>query len=197
MPDDERPSLAVPRLFGRKRTPEPEPTDEPVFTDAGHDEEPTAVLTAADEPEPDVEPAPEPRVRRRDRDTDRPLLPGRPAAALSGAAAGLALVALTWVGFRGCELVRGTSSCGTGPGMVALGVLFVLAVVVGGLLLRLFRVPDPSATSFLGTGLTGVVCLVVLIDHLDHWSMVLVLPAVSAVTYLASWWVTTTYVDAD
>jgi hypothetical protein len=131
------------------------------------------------------------------RERTEPLLQGRPAATLVGALAGLSLIGFTWVGFRGCEALRGTTSCGPGPGMAALAVVFVAAVTVGGYLLSYFRVPDPGATSFLGIGLTAVFCLVFLVDHLDHWSMLLVIPAVSAGTYLLSWWVTTTYVDTD
>ena len=81
--------------------------------------------------------------------------------------------------------------------MAALILVFVLAVVVGTYLLKYFRVPDPSATSFLATGLTGVICLLFLVDVLDHWSMVVVIPAISAGTFTLSWWVTTTYVEPD
>ena len=126
-----------------------------------------------------------------------PLLTGRIAAVVAGLAAGLALVGFTWVGFRGCEAIRGSTSCGAAPGMLALALVLVLAVVVGGMLLSAFRVPDPGATSFLGTGLTGVISLLFLVDVLDHWSMVIVIPLVTAVTFLLSWWVTTTYVDTD
>ncbi|MDO9454475.1 hypothetical protein [Nocardioides sp.] len=276
--DSERPSLAAPQLFGRRRSksspapaaeapppaaePADEPTETPVFEDAGvattevvpavaadpapdpveTDVDDTAVLATpmaapvvrrprrvrrtrsaaagdtgggvdvvdpavdhptdptgpADRADPaeraGSKPARPPRVPR---DRSVPLLPGRPAAALTGVVAGLALVGFTWLGFQGCEAVRGTSSCGTGPGMAALVVIFVLTVVVGGFLLSFFAIPDPGSTSFLATGLTSVICLLFLVDVLDHWSMVLVIPAISAVTYLASWWVTTTYVDTD
>ena len=127
----------------------------------------------------------------------RPPLEGLPAAAVAGLLGGLALVGLTWLGFRGCEAVRGSTSCGTAPGMAALVVVFALAVVAGTYLLKAVRAPDPSATSFLAIGMTSVICLLFLIDVLDHWSMVLVVPAISAGTFALSWWVTTTYVDTD
>jgi hypothetical protein len=278
MPDDERPSLEAPQLFGRRRAKRAEQAkrvnpaaapvvpaadrtadrtddrtddtasagDEQVFQDSGLDiiEAPvdtptdraadragtggdgstaTSVLPAQPaEAAPsrgarpdrglrlpgrrteqggtvDVAPAPvatpaEPRRTVRDRTT--PLLPGRPAAVVAGLAAGLALLGFTWLGFRGCEAVRGTTSCGTAPGMAALVVIFVLAVVVGGVLLSRFGVPDPGATSFLGTGLTGVVYLL-FVDYLDNWTVLVVVPVVTALTFLLSWWVTTTYVDTD
>ena len=208
--DDRRPSLEAPKLFGRRRsTPEPnapvEPA-EPVFEDAGEAPAETTVVLVEPfeqpvEPVEPVEPADaRPRRTRRERRTlpalpALPTLPGWAAAVLGGLAAGLGLVAFTWLGFRGCEAVRGTSSCGTGPGMVALVLVVVLAVVLGGLVLRALKVPDPVLTSFLGTGMTGIVCLLFLVDQLDHWSMVLVVPAITVATFLVSWKVTTTYVD--
>ncbi|WP_139979240.1 hypothetical protein [Nocardioides litoris] len=205
--DTERPSLEAPRLFKRRRpastsAPAPAPADE---TPA----ERTAVLQELDDTAdgPGSEPTagtsrraprrPRPSLPSLPRLSGEPPVQGAPAAALTGVVVGLALLAFTWLGFRGCEVARGTSSCGTGPGMAALLVVLVLAVVVGAFLLRWVRVPDPGATSFLGTGLTGVVCLLFLVDQLDHWSMVVVIPAIAALTFLASWWVTTTYIDPE
>ena len=242
MPDDERPSLEAPQLFGRRRTrrqarADAEPASEQHgFEDSGSDATEVAPVVPAPEEAPDataVLPA-QPSAPRRPRATRRtpdgdvdvvhapgavrtdeapaetpakparvprvprstPSLPGRAAAVVAGLGAGLALLGFTWLGFQGCEAVRGTSSCGTGPGMVALAVIFVLAVVVGAVLLSLFDVPDPGATSFLGTGLTGVVYLL-LLGALDNWTVLVVVPVVTAATFLLSWWVTTTYVDTD
>lgn len=134
------------------------------------------------------------RTRRAVRDRSTPLLPGRPAAALTGVLAGLALLGFTWLGFRGCEALSGTTSCGVGPGMAALVVVMILTIVVGGLILSFFKIPEPGSTSFLGTGLTGVIYLVALVDRLEGWPALIVIPAISAGTYALSWWVTTTYV---
>lgn len=142
----------------------------------------------------DVDDASPSRTRRATRDRSTPLLPGRPAAALTGVLAGLALLGFTWLGFRGCEAVSGTTSCGVGPGMAALVVVMVLTIVVGGLVLAFFQIPEPGSTSFLGTGLTGVIYLVALVDRLEGWPALVVIPAISAGTYTLSWWVTTTYV---
>lgn len=201
--DEDRPSLEAPRIFGKRRaTPPTAQPDEPVFEDSGTVEQ-TAVLPAT-EPEPVPEPTPSKpakarRAPRTPRDRTKPLLPGPQAAMASGLLVGLALCALVWVGFRGCEAVRGTTSCGTGVGMTALVVVVVLAVVAGGYLLKFFGIPDPGSASFLGVGMTCVICLVVppLLDRLDQWSMVIVVPVITAITFLGSWWVTTTYVTLD
>ena len=65
---------------------------------------------------------------------------------------------------------------------------------VGGLILSFFQIPEPGSTSFLGTGLTGVIYLVALVDRLEGWPTLVVIPVISAGTYALSWWVTTTYV---
>ncbi len=81
--------------------------------------------------------------------------------------------------------------------MAALVVIFVLAVVAGRYLLAAFQVPDPSATSFLAVGLTGVIALLFLVDVLDTRPMAIVIPVITAATFLLSWWVTTTFVESD
>ncbi|MEO9322000.1 hypothetical protein ABFT23_00820 [Nocardioides sp. C4-1] len=225
MPDDEteRPSLEAPQLFGRRRSarkpaapaPAPAPADDDtaVFDDTGRDV-PVPTVPVPDDahdgaavpvghrrgrrtgsPAAPDEPDPTPPARGRLTVPALPTLAPPVAAAVCGALAGLSLVVFVWLGFRGCEAVRGTSSCGTAPGMLALTVIFALAVVVGAVLLRAFHLPEPGACSFLGIGVMAVIALVVLIDALDHWSMVLVVPAISAVTFVGSWWLTTTYVD--
>ena len=205
MADDEtdRPSLEPPKLFGRRRPPAdpaPEttasttPADEPTFIDVGT----TQVVedqSVDDEPADEVAPA---RTRRPRRvRSGEPLLVGRVAAALTGLVVGLALLGLIWVGLRGCDAVRGSTSCGTGPGMGVLIVIFVLTIIVGRYLLRAFQVPDPGATSFLAVGLTGVLYLLFLVDVLEGWPTLIVIPAITAGTFVLSWWVTTAFVDAD
>ena len=90
-----------------------------------------------------------------DRDARRARAPPRrdaAAAVLTGLVVGLGIVGLTWASLRSCEGVQGTSSCGD-AGYPLLGLILVAMVVVGALLLRLLRVPDPGSTSFLGVGL--------------------------------------------
>lgn len=189
----------------------PEPTEqtevleveqEPTFTDAAIVETaPPSPPAMPAKPAKPAKPAPAtPPARQPEPEPDAeagPALAGLPAALVTGLVVGAVLVGLTWAGMRGCEAARGTSSCGTGPGMLGLIAILVLAVVVGSVLLRGFGVPDPGATSFLAVGLTGAIALLFLVDVLDTWPMLIVIPAVTAATFLLSWWVTTTFVESD
>lgn len=94
-------------------------------------------------------------------------LRGLPAASLTGVAVGGLAVLLVSLAGVGCEAVRGTSACGGGPGLLILRA--VLAVLV----------------------------LVFLLGSLDEgWTLVAV-PVASAISYAASWWVTTAVGDDD
>ncbi|WP_183096012.1 hypothetical protein, partial [Nocardioides stalactiti] len=118
-----------------------------------------------------------------------------PAAAVTGGVVGIAMVVLTWLSLQGCEAVRGTASCGGGPGFVLLVATFVVCILLGSTLLKTFLIPDPGSSSFLAVGLVAVVALLFLIDALDHWSMLIVIPVISIAGYLASVWVTKTFVE--
>ena len=73
--------------------------------------------------------------------------------------------------------------------------ILVLAVLLGTVVLRLRRVPEPGSTSFLAVGLISVVALLFLVDELFEWWMIIVIPLVSVATFLLSHWVTTTFVE--
>jgi hypothetical protein len=113
---------------------------------------------------------------------------------LTGALAGLALVALTSSSLRLCTSVRGTSSCGT-PGILLLLAITVVTILLGSLLLRLFGVRSPGSTSFLAVALLVVLVLLALLPVLDDRGVVIVVPALAMATYAASWWLTTTYAE--
>ena len=149
------------------------------------------------DPAPDLapEPQPEPQPVARRTARRRPRLGGMPAAALTGLLVGLVTVGLTWGSQRGCEAVRGTSSCGDGPGFLLLLAIMVAMVFLGAGLLRLLGVPDPGSTSFLGVGLLAVITLLFLVGVIFAWWMAIVLPACAALTYALSHWVTTTYAE--
>jgi NADH:ubiquinone oxidoreductase subunit 3 (subunit A) len=91
--------------------------------------------------------------------------------------------------------VRGTTSCGGAAGYPLVALIFVAMVVVAALLLRLARVPEPTGTSLLGLGLTGVVALLFLVDVLLDGSMVVVIPLLTAGTFALSYTVTTRVAD--
>ncbi len=123
-----------------------------------------------------------------------PLLTGYPASAVTGLIVGALMVGLTAAVLRGCEAIRGTSTCG-GPGLLLLVVILVVLVLVGQALLKAFQVADPGSTSFLAVGLIAVVALLFLIDVILDWQMIIVIPLVGVAAYLLSHWVTTAFVE--
>ena len=165
---------------------------------------PAAAATKASRPRaklaPDIEPEPITRLDEEDAEIaaqadEPPLLPFYPAAAVTGVVIGAAMVLMIWASLRGCEAVRDTSSCTGGPGFLLLVATFVLSVLLGSALLKVFSIPDPGSSSFLAVGLIAVVALLFLIEVLDHWSMLIVIPIVGVGAYLASVWVTRTFVE--
>ena len=68
-------------------------------------------------------------------------------------------------------------------------------VLLGAALLRAWGVVDPTSTSFLGVGLVAVLALLFFLSALDSVWMLLVLPVLTAITFLLSWWVTETFVE--
>ncbi len=124
-------------------------------------------------------------------------LPAGLGAAAAGLLSGVSLLVLMWAGFRGCELARGNESCGTGPGMIFLVVIFTLTVLVGRGLLGLLKVPEPGITSFLAVGLTCLVAVVVLSGLFDSVAILVVVPLLSAAAFCASAWVATLQLDSS
>ena len=213
MAEDRRdePSLELPSLFRRRdrrdrrrEAPLPEPLSEPLSEQQPEPEpvaEPAPVPVAeAPEPEPEPvpepEPAPEPaRTRARRADRTGPALPVPVAAAVAGTVVGLAGAGLTYGGLRACDVLRGTESCGGGPGLLLLVAILVVMALLGAVLLALLRVPDARSLSALGTGIVCVVALVGLLEVvLESWMFVAV-PLVAAVAYAIAAWVTTRVVE--
>jgi len=192
-------------------TPVPEPTPPPLPDDVrpAAEEQPDArtVLTGAplfvdelpavdedrDEDEEEATAAPAPHARTR-RVPSGPLLTGYPASAVTGLIVGGLMVGLTVAALRGCEAIRGTSTCG-GPGLLLLIIILVLLVMIGQVLLKAFQVPDPGSTSFLAVGLMAVIALLFLIDVILDWQMTIVIPLVGVAAFLLSHWVTTAFVE--
>lgn len=212
MADDDRnqdgPSLEAPALgFWRKRrkkaapgTPEPETTSALPADDA-----------PATKPEPDPEGAPPlfadeleaaPAVITEDLDettqgqptveksSRAPLIGGLAAVVVTGLLIGAIMVGLTAGSLQLCESVKGTSSCGN-PGFLLLVAIVIMMVLLGSALLRACRVADPGSTSFLAVGLLAVLALLFLVDVLANWWMIIVIPVLSALTFVLSHWVTT------
>jgi hypothetical protein len=148
------------------------------------------------EPEPVSEAAAEDaEIAARGTAYTQPMLAHYPAAALTGGIVGLTMVVLTGLSLRGCEAIRGTATCGGGPGFLLLLATFIVSVMLGNAILKSFQVPDPGSSSFLAVGLVAVVALLLLIDALDSWVMLIVIPVISVAAYLVSVYVTKTFVD--
>jgi hypothetical protein len=193
--------------------PEPAPDDADTMVDAAPvaaaapappQEEPPPPLFVDEVEPPAATPTPEPKVKEpkpakapkppKEPRPPRKPLPGRLAAALTGVVVGLALVGATAGALRGCEAVQNTSTCGS-AGFPLLVVIVVLMIVLGSVLLRMFKVPDPGSTSFLAVGLVSVVALLFFIEVIDEWWMIIAIPVVSVLAYLLSHWVTTTFIE--
>lgn len=123
-----------------------------------------------------------------------PWLTGWAAAIVTGLVVGGLIVGGTSASLRLCTAVKGTESCGN-AGFPLLLAILVVAVLLGAVLLRAARVPEPGSTSFLAVGLLSVVALLFLIDQLLEWWMAILIPIVSVLTYVLAHWVTTTYIQ--
>jgi hypothetical protein len=77
----------------------------------------------------------------------------------------------------------------------ALLAILAIEVVLGATLLKAWRLSDPVSTSFLGVGLAAMLVLLFLLGSLESVWMLLVLPVLTAVTFLISWWVTVSFVE--
>jgi len=178
--------------------PEPVTVPEPV---AQAEPEPVAQEPLAQaEPEPTVVAPVEPK-RSKPR---KPAKPARPArersrwigAALIGLLSGIALVGLINATLRACDAAQGTSSCG-GPGLFVLLVILALITVGATRLLRMWGFSDGGTVAFLGMALTAIVALVFLTGQLLSVAMVLVIPVVTALTFIVGEWLSSTMAEAN
>lgn len=189
-PEAEAVPAPKPRVLPETVT-EPQPEPEPVAVPEP-EPEPLAV------PEPEPEPAPGGRraARAARAPRQRPMLSPGAASLVAGSVVGVVGTGLTWAALQGCEALRGTDSCG-GPGLLVLVAILALMVIAGALLLKLLRVGEPNATSFLGVGLMTVVVLVALMESLFSAWMFLAVPVLTALSFLAAQWVSTRFVDTE
>jgi hypothetical protein len=187
---DDGPSLEMPSFSLRRR--KARSTE-----DATPDTTPDEVV----EPEPAPEPAPAP-IREPELEPEpgpRRELPlsGLPAAAATGVVVGALAVLLAWLAGIGCEAVRGTSSCGGGPGFLILLLVLVALALAGSWLLDRFGVPESGSTSLLAVGIMAVLVMVFLLGSLDAWWAAIAIPVTAVVGFAVSWWVTNAVVGDD
>ena len=210
-PTDDGPSLEMPSLSfrRRKKAPAPEATAPEAVQPGEHvapsqpteptrPVEPATAVVPVVEPEADEAPA-EPSGPKRRGNRQLPTIPlsGTPAAAVTGVVIGGLAVLLAWLATSACDVVRGTSSCGGGPGLLILVVVLVALAYAGGVLLRVFGAPDAGSTSILAVGIMAVLVLVFLLGSIDEWWMVIAIPVAAVIAYCASWWVTHAVVGLD
>jgi hypothetical protein len=193
-PSLELPSLSLPGLGRRKKsrrraeepsTPEPEPLDESTAeiypTETSH--APSASNGA-------------PRLlehRKARSARSAPVVPGRVAAAITGLVVGAVGGVATYGAMEGCEAVRGVSTCGGAPGFFILVAILALMVLLGGLILKAFRVGASGSTSFLAVGVVTVIAMLVLLDVIFSPWMFVVIPVLSALAFVLAHWVTTRF----
>ena len=196
-PADEEPTRRIPHEEPVAQQTTRVPTDDeptvPLFVEDTRDRQ---TANAPSEPEPADEAESEDGLAHRS-DGDGfslPTVPGRLAAIITGLVVGAFGTVLTYLALAGCKAVRGASSCG-GPGFFLLVGILVLMILLGALLLKAWKVSDPGSTSFLAVGVVAVIVLVTLIEVIFSAWMFLLVPIISAGSYVLSQWVTTRFVD--
>lgn len=163
---------------------EPEPTQQlPVGAEQELEPEPDATLNGA----------PRRRARRERSGLALPTIPARLAVMVTGLLVGAAGRAATYGAMAGCEAVRGVSTCGGAPGFFILLAIVVLMILLGGMLLKAFKVSDPGSTSFLAVGVVTVVTMLALLDVIYSRAMFVVIPVLTAAAFLLAHWVTTRF----
>ncbi len=194
-PQDE-PSLEMPTISLRRkkgRTPDPEGVTPPAPTPRPEPAAQPTPTTTLPDAEPEPEPAPAPRAPR----VSLPALPPLAAVTITGAVVGGLAVLLTWLSTTACDAVRGTPSCGGGPGFLILVAVLVVLAYAGALLLGALGVPDAGSTSVLAVGITAVLVMLFLLDSIyDGW-MVIAIPVVAVIAFAASWWITHAVVEGQ
>ncbi|SFC15667.1 hypothetical protein SAMN04487968_10489 [Nocardioides terrae] len=101
----------------------------------------------------------------------------------------------TYGGLRGCASLRGTTSCGGGPGFLLLALIFVVTVVIGAAVLRAAKVASAGSISFLAVSLAAVLSVLFLLDTLDSVTGAVIAGVLTVAAYLLSHWVTARFID--
>ena len=114
---------------------------------------------------------------------DAPPLPPLLILAVVGLLAGFVTVAFVWLSERGCDQVRDSPNCGA-AGFPLLLLAVVVTVVLAALALTRLAMPNPKLVAFLGVGFMLLIVLGFLSDDLfSTWTLVVV-PVLTAVTFL-------------
>ncbi len=116
---------------------------------------------------------------------DAPPLPPLLVLAVVGLLAGFVTIAMIWLSEQGCNRVRDTPNCGA-AGFPLLILTVVVTIVLAALALTKLAMPHPRLVAFLGVMFMLLVVLAFLTDHLSSTWNLLVVPVLSAVTFLAA-----------
>ncbi|TWD81012.1 hypothetical protein FB561_2114 [Kribbella amoyensis] len=114
---------------------------------------------------------------------DAPPLPPLLILAVVGLLTGFVVIGMVWLSERGCDRFRGASTCGA-FGFPLLVLTVVVAVVLGALALTKLAMPHPKLVAFLGTTFMLLVVLAFLADDLFTTWTLLVVPALTGITFL-------------
>jgi hypothetical protein len=116
---------------------------------------------------------------------DAPPLPPLLVLAVVGLLAGFVTIAMIWLSEQGCNRVRDTPNCGA-VGFPLLVLTVVVTIVLAALALTKLAMPHPRLVAFLGVMFMLLIVLAFLTDHLSSTWSLLVVPVLSAVTFLAA-----------
>ncbi|MGA8257610.1 MAG: hypothetical protein WB767_13630, partial [Nocardioides sp.] len=126
----------------------------------------------------------------------RPRAPGRYSALAVGLAVGLFLYGAGWAGIGTCRGIA-SDGCETVPSVLIFVVMGLVGVAAGAGLLNLVGVPDPASTSLFAVSFASLIAFLFLTDDLDTWPMALIVPGMGAIAFFLSWWLTTSWTEAD
>lgn len=116
-------------------------------------------------------------------DAAGPPVPGVLVLGVVGVLAGFVMVGLVWVSERGCDRVRDSPNCGA-AGFPLLVLAVVVTVVLAAVALSRLGMPNPKLVAFLGVGFMLLVVLGFLSDDLFSTWTLLVVPVLTAITFL-------------
>ncbi|MDX6248962.1 MAG: hypothetical protein QOF10_2322 [Kribbellaceae bacterium] len=116
---------------------------------------------------------------------DAPPLPPLLILAVVGLLCGFATIALVWLSERGCDRVRDTPNCGA-MGLPLLVLTVAVTIVLGALALSRLAIPHPRLVAFLGVMFMLLIVLAFLSNDLFSTWTLLVVPVLTAITFLVA-----------
>jgi hypothetical protein len=116
---------------------------------------------------------------------DAPLLPPLLILVVVGLLCGFATVALVWLSERGCDRVRDTPNCGA-LGLPLLVLTVIITIVLGALALSRLGMPQPRLVAFLGVMFMLLIVVGLLSGQLFSTWALLVVPVLTAITFLVA-----------